>query len=126
MTTDRRIFLAAALTGLSGVILAAVGSHLVPGIDEFGKYKSWQVANSMHLLHALVLLVLASRYQRTGDKVIFAAAVAILLGVVLFSGSIYLSLMASLTGATIVAPPGGLLLMLGWLLIAAHAFRQSG
>ena len=125
MTKSRLILLVGALAGLLGVILAALGSHMVPGLDELAKYKSWQAANSMHLLHSVALLFLALLHRNSGDRMIFVASLVILLGVVLFSGSIYLSLMASMAGATRVAPAGGLLLMLGWLLIAVHAFRNS-
>ena len=125
MTKSGLILLAGALAGLSGVILAALGSHMVPGLDELAKYKSWQAANNMHLLHAVVLLFLALLHRGSGDRMIFVSSLVILLGVVLFSGSIYLSLMASMAGATRVAPVGGLLLMLGWLLLAVHALRKS-
>lgn len=126
MTAKKLMLLAAAIAGLSGVILAAAGSHLVTGLDEFDHYKSWQAANSMHLLHAVVLLFLSSRYVQPDGRLITFAATAFVLGIVLFSGSVYLSLALSLTNMTKIAPLGGLLLMLGWLLIGAHAVGRRG
>jgi uncharacterized membrane protein YgdD (TMEM256/DUF423 family) len=124
MTVARCILLLAALAGLSGVVLAAVGSHLVPALSGFDHYKSWQSATNMHLLHSVVLLFLASLYDRSGDGLIVYAAIAIVLGIILFSGSIYLSLI--LAASTRLAPVGGLLLMLGWLLIGVYAIRRPG
>jgi len=121
MTLARRILVVAGLLGLSGVVLAAMGSHVVAGMDEPANYRSWQSANGMHLLHALVLLFIVNRYPPGGDRLLLAAVASFVAGIVLFSGSIYLSLLVPVAGVTSVAPAGGLLLMLGWLLIVANA-----
>ena len=124
MATDRLMLLIAALTGLSGLVLAAAGSHVAPGLNEFANYKSWQAASNMHLVHAVTLLFLSVLYARAPAKLIVSAAVFMAVGVVLFSGSIYASITGVLPGITRVAPAGGTLMMLGWLQIAIHALRR--
>lgn len=125
MTVRRLMILVGGLLGFSGVILAAAGSHMIPGLDDAVAFKSWQSANSMHLLHAISLIALAALYRQQGGQLILLAAVLITAGVTLFSGSIYLSLMTDLEGATRFAPVGGTLLILGWLMIAVSAFGSS-
>ena len=123
MTVDRMIMLAGAIAGFSGVILAAAGSHMLPGLDNTESFRSWQSANDMHLLHSVLLIALASVYRQSGTRMLLLASVVITAGIIVFSGSIYLSLAASMAGATRFAPLGGSLLILGWLLIAVHAMR---
>ena len=124
MSVDRWILLAAALLGLSGLVIAAAGSHMAPGLEDFGRYRSWQSANTMHLVHALALLFLSSRYLVSPAKLIGLSALFMGSGVLLFSGSIYLSQLDMVAGATRVAPAGGVLMMAGWLILAVHAIRS--
>jgi len=125
MTADRMIMLAGGLAGLSGVILAAAGSHIIPGLDNAESFRSWQSANGMHLLHSVLLIALASAYRQSGTRMLLLTSVVITAGIIIFCGSIYLSLLASMAGATRVAPLGGSLLILGWLLIAVHALKPE-
>lgn len=106
---------------MSAVILAALGSHAVPGLDNPEHYKSWQTASNFHLLHAVALLGLAAVYKNSGSRLLLLAALAFVSGIVFFSGSIYLSLMLSIEGASQFAPVGGLLLMVDWLMIIVHS-----
>jgi uncharacterized membrane protein YgdD (TMEM256/DUF423 family) len=124
MAPDRMILLLAAMMGLSGLVMAAAGSHAVPGLDDFSNYRSWQAASSVHLIHAVVLLSLSLVCRRGTENLIVIAAVCMGFGVVLFSGSIYLSLTGVLPAVSRVAPAGGMLLMLGWALIGVHALRR--
>jgi uncharacterized membrane protein YgdD (TMEM256/DUF423 family) len=113
-----------ALLGLSGVILAALGSHAVPGMDYPGSYRSWQAASLMHLAHAAVLLALAALYKNTGQRLLGVAAMAMMLGVALFCGSIYFQVIMGLDDTANLAPAGGLLMMFGWLLAIIGFFRS--
>ena len=112
------------LAGLSGVILAAIGSHAVPGMDNPAIWRSWQSANLIHLVHAAVLLALAARCRVSDSTLLGVSVISIAVGTAIFSGSIYFSLMTggSTTGGW--APVGGAILMLGWLLIIVDAARS--
>lgn len=90
------------------------------------------MASDYHMYHALALLAVAwLASERAGREamMVHLAGAAFLLGIILFSGTLYAF---ALTGRVVVAgaaPAGGILLMIGWLLIAAiglsAALRRS-
>lgn len=104
-------------------MLAAAGSHLVDALDDPAGYRSWQSALLIHVFHAVVLLVLSALNRILVSKWLWWAVIVIALGLVFFSGSVYVSHLFGIAEATKLAPAGGLLLMLGWLLIIWQALK---
>ena len=120
MQAWRGVTLAAALLGASGVALAAVGAHVT---GESGA-AAWQAANLMHLVHALALLGIAAFLHRGANRGWVLAGAMMVLGVFLFSGSIYRAGLLGLDGAGPLAPLGGSLLILSWLVLGVAAWRE--
>ena len=120
-TAVRVIALAGALLALSAVILAAMGSHL---IDMNGLQDIWRTASNIHLFSAAALMGLAALLTRLESTPLKWGAWLIVLGTIIFCGSIYLHV---ITGHTLpaVTPSGGLLMMAGWLLTALAFLRKS-
>ena len=120
-TAVRVIALAGALLALSAVILAAMGSHLV---DMNGLQDIWRTASNIHLFSAAALMGLAALLTRLESTPLKWGAWLIVLGTIIFCGSIYLHV---ITGHTLpaVTPSGGLLMMAGWLLTALAFLRKS-
>lgn len=115
MSASRTCRVLGALLGLSGVVLAALGSHAVSGMGDGDSYRSWQTASLLHLLHAPVLLLFGLQLQGEHSRLVLGAAAAIFTGAVLFSGSIYARVAFDLATTFNLAPAGGLILMAGWL-----------
>lgn len=127
MTPGARLLLAAAaLSGFSGVVLAAIGAHAVQGDDVFATWRSWQAANAMHLLHAPALLALAGLAQVRPSLIWLASGASMLAGTIMFSGSIYTSILTQGAGAGVIAPTGGFTMMLGWLLLLSGLWLRPG
>jgi uncharacterized membrane protein YgdD (TMEM256/DUF423 family) len=117
----RGIALAAALLSLSVVVLAALGSH---SIDMRGLQSSWQSAISIHMFTAAALIGLAALLANTESRFLRWGAWFIVLGSVVFCGSIYLHIIADVVQAG-VAPIGGLLMMAGWALVVIAMTRKT-
>ena len=117
----RAVALAGAILALSAVILAAMGSHL---FDMNGLQGIWQTASNIHLFNSAALLGLAALLAKLGSHSLKWGAWLIVLGTVVFCGSIYLHV---ITGRTVsgVTPSGGLLMMVGWLLVIFAFLRKS-
>lgn len=112
MNTSIPLRLAAAL-GLLGVALGAFGAHaLKPTLAAFGTADIWQTAVFYHLVHAVALLALAlaGRADRwmTGLWTV---------GVVIFSGTLYVLATSGIKWLGAITPIGGTLLIIGWLLL---------
>lgn len=120
-TSARSVAFAGAILSLAAVILAALGSHL---IDMKGLQGIWQTASIIHLFNAAALMGLAALMLKLKSRFLQAGAWLVVLGTLVFCGSIYLHV---ITGSAIpgVAPTGGLLMMLGWLLAALAFLRKS-
>ena len=109
----------AALLGLTAVALGAIAAH---AIAEAQAAQALERASLYQLIHALAIL------YATGlpGKAALLARSLLLIGIVLFCGSIELKYLFSLTQATAVAPAGGVALMLGWLMLGVSALTQRG
>ena len=102
------------LTGLVGVIVAALAAHgpLAP-VDHVAQ-RQVDTAILLHFVHAIGLILLALWPGPARVKVPVTALW--LTGTVLFSGSLYSLTMLDLAWPGPITPIGGLFLMLGWLL----------
>src|SRR6185436_19533176 len=103
--------LLAALAGFLAVALGAFGAHgLKATLDAHGTLAIWQTGALYHLVHAVVLLVLAQR------SVIARVPFALFgIGIVIFSGSLYAMAVTNVKWLGAITPLGGLCLLGGWL-----------
>jgi uncharacterized membrane protein YgdD (TMEM256/DUF423 family) len=108
------------LLGASGVALGAYGTHALSDRVSEAAAASWNTATEYHLLHAIALLALALHARATGRPVRLPAAL-LAAGVVLFSGSIYLLVLAGWRWLGPITPLGGLVLVAGWVSLLAGA-----
>ncbi|QSR83954.1 DUF423 domain-containing protein [Methylacidimicrobium sp. B4] len=112
---------AAGLLGFLGIAAATYGAHrlsvspLLPHAQE-----TWKTAVLYQFVHTLALLSL-SRYP----KGFVLASLCFLIGVLLFSGSLYAWVLTGNGGWTRATPFGGGLLGIGWLALSLETlFRK--
>jgi uncharacterized membrane protein YgdD (TMEM256/DUF423 family) len=116
-----------ALLGALGVGLGAFGAHGLAGLlAATGHAATWETAARYHMLHALALLAVGlwQRQQPTAIGLGWAAR-CFGAGTVLFSGSLYALSLTNARWLGPVTPLGGVLLIVGWLLLA-RAAADSG
>lgn len=111
-----------ALAGLIAVGLSAWSAHGLPGRLEPMRMAAVQNALTMQGWHALALLI-AGLMAEGGQRLAHGAAAAFLAGMILFCGAVWAG---ALTGQSVgpIAPMGGVLLMIGWALLALTAARR--
>ncbi len=111
--TNHSAFRIAAALGFLAVALGAFGAHaLKQTLAQNGFADVWEKAVLYHLVHAVVLLVLAPR-----DPLPLLAYCLILAGVIVFSGSLYLLAFSGVRWLGAITPLGGLSLLAGWLVL---------
>ena len=111
MTSYFRI---AAIMGFLGVALGAFGAHALNELlARNGLTGVWEKAVLYHLVHAVVMLVAASRPAVPG-----IVWTLFFVGVLIFSGSLYVLAVTNLRWLGAITPLGGLCLLAGWLLLA--------
>jgi uncharacterized membrane protein YgdD (TMEM256/DUF423 family) len=116
------LLLSGSLLGLTGVALGAFGAHgLKTTFDATGGLENWKTAVLYQLIHAVALVALSSRTEPAVRRAGFFWTV----GVILFSGSLYLlAVGAPVKFLWPVTPAGGLALLLGWATLTWSALSQ--
>jgi len=123
METTYRVWVGAgALAALLAVGAAAGAAHLAAGIGA-GEERALASALQMHGWHSLAL-VAAGLWGARGGRLTHLAGAAFVLGLLLFCGTIYLSVLGG-PRLIALAPAGGTAFMLGWLLLAVSALRPA-
>jgi uncharacterized membrane protein YgdD (TMEM256/DUF423 family) len=121
---QRRFIIIAAILGFFGVALGAFGAHGLRAIFEAnGRGDTFQTATEYQMIHALALLAVALLSSHYPGKHIQWAGVLFLIGVGLFSGSLYILSIFDLGFMGAVAPFGGVALLGGWFCLGWAAFR---
>ena len=118
-STEARLLLCiAGLMLLEATIGGAVASHVLTNLDEHSR-RSFDTAVGFEFFHALGLIGVVLVADRVGATLwLRATAWLIVVGVVLFCGSIYLVTFGAPRAVLSVAPYGGVALMAAWLAFA--------
>jgi uncharacterized membrane protein YgdD (TMEM256/DUF423 family) len=85
-----------------------------------GQGHNWETAAHYHLVHAVVLLVLASRGSvPRWPFTLFTA------GIVIFSGSLYVLAVTNIKWLGAITPIGGACLIAGWLMLTCSRLTAA-
>ncbi|MCP8462908.1 DUF423 domain-containing protein [Pseudomonas sp. ZM23] len=118
-----RIFLMlAAFFGFTGVALGAFAAHGLKSRLTAEYLAVFQTGVHYQMLHALALFGVALLSTHVSGTLVSLAGWAFAIGILLFSGSLYLLTLAGL-GVGIITPIGGLFFLIGWALLLAAALR---
>lgn len=124
------MLIAAGLMGLTAIVAGTFAAHYLPweSLDADAP-RWWDTAAKYHLAHAPVLLGLALLAGQVAGKAnawVAASAVCVVVGVVVFAGSLYVMSLTGLRWLGAVTPLGGLSLMAGWALLVAAGVKRHG
>lgn len=121
MQAARGWLVIAGVLGATGVAMGAYASHGLGFIaDEALREASratLQTAVQQQMLHAVVLLGIACWSFRTQSRALQFAGVLFTIGVLLFSGLIYLRILGGVESLRAMVPWGGSCLIAGWLAV---------
>ena len=126
---DRRIILTAAVLGVISIILGAFGAHALKKLIDVNALATFETGVRYQMYHALFLLFVGSTtlIQQKAKKAIH---ILVVLGVLFFSGSIYLLATNALTSFDFkvigfITPVGGLLLIIAWSLLFIDILKNK-
>lgn len=130
----KTLFLLAAILGAAAVTIGAFGAHALPnylkglGLDEeiiAKREASMETGVRYHMYHALALFGIALFQSNHDSRAVRSAAIAILIGIVLFSGCIYAYVLTGSTTLVMVVPLGGVTLIIGWCVLALGVWQTE-
>lgn len=113
--------LIASVSGMLAVILGAFGAHGLEKLVDAKMLQRFHTGVEYQFYHSLALLLISILYYFIRNKYMAYAGYAFLLGMILFSGSLYLYVLTDIKGFVLVTPFGGLSFIIGWGLLAFSA-----
>lgn len=129
--TSKTVLGGAILAG-AAVIFGAFGSHVLKERLEPEQLATFQTAVQYHMYHAIALVLTGIFYRIKPGKRLNNAVFAFYLGIGLFSGSLYLITLSSLTHIDLkwlgaITPIGGISFVVGWAHLAwgAQSHKKS-
>ena len=118
---DRTFLLAGAVAGLIAVAFGAFGAHGLRGRLSPDMLAVFETGVRYHMYHALALVGVSVLLARADGRLYHAAGWSFTIGILLFSGSLYLLALTGIRGLGLITPLGGVAFILGWACLAIAA-----
>lgn len=113
----------AGLMGALAVLCGAFTAHgLSARLDENAR-AVFETGARYHMYHALAMGLAAFAMRGEAQARARAAVILFLIGILLFSGSLYLLALTGMTALGFVTPFGGMAFVAGWILLALAALK---
>ena len=113
-----RILVIGALLAVVGVAAGAFGAHGLRPILSEKMMTVFETGVRYHLVHALAMLIAGLSAHGFGHRIFAWAGWSFLIGLLLFSGSLYTLALSGIRGLGILTPFGGLAFLIGWGFLA--------
>ena len=107
------------------VALGAFGAHALQGRLSPRDLDIFETAVRYQMYHALALLACGLMATRVESGALRLAGAAFVIGILIFSGSLYTLVLSGLRWLGAVTPIGGVAFLVGWAALAWAAFRPN-
>lgn len=121
----RATLTAAAVAGFTAVALGAFGAHGLKHILSADMLEVYRTGVLYHLVHAVALLGLGIWLQLKPSRWLRWSANMMLLGLILFSGSLYAMTLSGINMLGIITPFGGVSWLIAWALLLVAAMNLT-
>lgn len=122
----KTVLMIAAINGLLAVAIGAFGAHGLKsrlGEDLMAVY---QTGVQYHFYHLLALVVVGLLLMQWPSAIALkVSAYGFIIGIVLFSGSLYVLAISGIRWLGAITPLGGLALMAGWFALAVAIYQKA-
>ena len=121
----RGFLMLAAFFGFTGVGLGAFAAHGLKNRLSAEYMTIFHTGVTYQLVHALALLGVAFLAAQIPGRLITWAGASFAIGILLFSGSLYILTLTGISKLGIITPFGGLAFLMGWFCLGLAAWRLS-
>lgn len=122
--TRRNLAAAGAFLSGVGVALGAFGAHALRNRVAANLLDTFETGVRYQMYHGLALLALAALYDNLTPTAAQRVGWLFVSGTMIFSGSLYLLVLMALPWFGAITPIGGVLMLLGWLILAGSLIRK--
>lgn len=114
---------AGAINGLLAVALGAFGAHGLEGKITDKALNTWEKAVQYQMFHTMALIITGILISKIANSGLIWAGSLFLIGIILFSGSLYLYATSGIKVLAMITPFGGVLFLIGWILLGYTALK---
>ncbi|WP_297841459.1 DUF423 domain-containing protein [Pseudomonas sp.] len=122
----RGFLMLAAFFGFTGVALGAFAAHGLKNKLSAEYLAIFHTGVLYQLIHTLALLAVALIAVQIPGRLVTWAGISFAVGILLFSGSLYVLTLTGISKLGIITPFGGLAFLIGWALLGLIAWRLGG
>jgi uncharacterized membrane protein YgdD (TMEM256/DUF423 family) len=109
----------------AAVAIGAFGAHaLKPMLIAAGRQETFEIAVRYQFYHALALLIVGLLARDIQTKGLGTSAWLFLIGILIFSGSLYVLCLTGITWLGAITPIGGVFFLGGWTFLALAVARH--
>jgi len=118
MITKKLFFITGSLLGMFAVILGAFAAHGLQQSVDAKRLAVFHTGVDYQFYHSFALLVTGMlMHTFSTSRLLKAAGIAFIVGILIFSGSLYLYVFTANKVFGMIAPIGGTAFIVGWLLL---------
>ncbi|MGE7875877.1 DUF423 domain-containing protein [Peribacillus muralis] len=112
-----------AINGFIAVALGAFGAHGLEGKIPDKYLETWQTAVQYQMFHAVGLLVIGLLAGKISSPLINWSGWLMLIGIILFSGSLFVLSVTQIKVLGAITPLGGVSFLAAWVLMIIAAYK---
>ena len=121
----RSFIILAGIFGFLAVALGAFGAHGLQKIVTPAQLTVWHTGVQYQMYHSLALLAIALLANGIINPSIAQwAAWSFVIGILLFSGSLYAIVLFGVRNLGMITPIGGIFFLIGWVLLVISALKR--
>ena len=120
------ILISGAISSGLAVMIGAFGAHALKAtLEATERVATFETAVKYHFYHSLALLIIGLLWYKIPHKFLHYAAWSHIVGLILFSGSLYILCLSNNGKWGAITPLGGLAFIVGWVLVGLAVYRGA-
>lgn len=120
----KNILTIAAISGMCSVLLGAFGAHVLKNIISSEMLEVYKTGVQYQFFHTFALIAVGILMHFGQSNVLKWSANLFLIGIILFSGSLYVLSISEIKLVGIITPVGGVAWIVAWILLAIHTSKH--
>lgn len=119
------IITAGALSAFIAVAAGAFAAHGLKNILSAEYIDVFKTAADYQMMHSIGLILIGALHKQSSARYLNASAIFMFIGILLFSGSLYLLALTETKWLGIITPFGGICFLIAWFTLALNYLRNS-
>ena len=119
MMKNKALIIVGGILGFLAVSLGAFGAHILKDKISAELLSVFQTGILYHLIHSVVITVIAV----INDSRFYKSAIFFIMGIILFSFSLYIYSVTQMKLFAMITPLGGVSFLAGWLMIIVEGLK---